>query len=201
MTHQGHEDESALADADLVVSLGSSVAVSRTGVDWVAREHRLLPRLIARGTPVLGICFGAQMISSVIGGAVTKIGTSYVGWFENDSVAAPVWIGPWFRLHMEQCRPPDSTEVLARSYGTVQAFQFKRAIGLQFHPEMDATIVENSLASIQSDFGTSTTTLDGVLAETRGKSRTDPQPPAMRSSTKFCGVVFRRRRAAGLAPR
>lgn len=167
--HEVREDHPVLAAADLIVSLGSPVSVYRTDVDWVAHERRILSSSIARGTPVLGICFGAQMIASVIGGSMTAIGRSYVGWLENDAVAAAVWRGPWFRFHKDQCQLPASAEMLARSQGIIQAFQYRSAIGLQFHPEMDAAIVEELVPSMRRDFGMSAAETDTVLADTRSK--------------------------------
>lgn len=154
-------------DADLVVTLPSSVSAHRTDVPWVAREHRILSNLIMRGTPLIGICGGAQMISLVTGGGVSDIGRSYVGWLENDTVVAPVWKGPWFNLHQEQCHLPASAEVLAHAHGTIQAFQCGCAIGLQFHPEIDADIVEAALPMIQTDFRVTAAQARGLVDETR----------------------------------
>jgi len=165
-TDQTHEGGREL-DADLVVTLPSFVSAHRIDVDWVSREHRALSSLITRGTPVVGICGGAQMISLVSGGRVSDIGRSYVGWLENDTVIAPGWKGPWFNLHQEQCHPPASAEVLASGHGTIQAFQYKRAIGLQFHPEMDVDILEAALPSIQSDFGLTAAHAQRLVDETR----------------------------------
>jgi GMP synthase (glutamine-hydrolysing) len=166
------KDDEDLASLDLVVSLGSPVSVYRTDLDWVKREYRMLSRAIARGTPVLGICFGAQLIAALIGGSVTAIGEPHVGWMENDSAVTPLWRGPWFRFHKEQCHVPPSVEVLARSRLTIQAFQYENAIGLQFHPEMDAAMVEDLAPSMRNDFGMSAADINSVVEETRSKVET-----------------------------
>jgi GMP synthase-like glutamine amidotransferase len=167
-----HEARTALDDmtsADLVVSLGSSVSAYRTDVEWVVRERQLLSELIRRERPVIGICYGAQLLTLVAGGDVTGIGKSFVGWLENDKMTDPVWKGPWFRFHCEQCLLPPSAEVLARSQGIVQAFQYGRAVGVQFHPEVDLETVAAMIPHIQSDFGLQTADSKQLQMETRTK--------------------------------
>jgi GMP synthase-like glutamine amidotransferase len=154
------------AACDLIVSLGSLVSVYRTDIDWVAREHRILSHAITRGVPVLGICFGAQLITALIGGHVAPMRRCSVGWIVNEEVAAPLWTGPWFRFHKEQCHLPATTEVLALSHGVVQAFQYGGAIGLQFHPEIDISIGEDIVPTLEADFAMTRAEIDSVLKDT-----------------------------------
>jgi GMP synthase-like glutamine amidotransferase len=161
------KSEQQLLESDLFVSLGSPVSVYRTDVEWVAREHRVISAAMQRGTPVLGICFGAQLIAALSGGRVTPIGDSHVGWLQNESAASPMWQGPWFRFHKEHCELPSSAEVLARSRGTVQAFQQANAFGLQFHPEIDVSMVEELLPNMQSEYGLTPEQSERILQDTR----------------------------------
>jgi GMP synthase-like glutamine amidotransferase len=167
--HEVREDHPDLAQTDLLISLGSPVSVYRTDVDWVARERRIVAKAMTRGTPVLGICFGAQLITALAGGSVEPIGQSHVGWMENDSVAAPVWRGPWFRFHQEHCQVTPGTEVLARSRGTVQAFQCDNAIGLQFHPEMETAMVQELLPSMHTAYAVGAADAWQLLEDTRAQ--------------------------------
>jgi GMP synthase (glutamine-hydrolysing) len=167
--NETHTRQQELEQADILVSLGSPVPVDRVAVAWVARERLIISKAIAEGRPVLGICFGAQMIASLTGGSVSPIGRAYVGWMKNDDFTGSLWQGPWFRFHKEQCHVASSAEILARSEGTIQAFQYRNAVGVQFHPEMDAGIIGRLVPSMQSDFGMHREETDLLLAETRAR--------------------------------
>ena len=125
---------------DLLVTLGSPRAAYDADA-WIARQRDLLARWIAADRPVIGICFGAQMIASAIGGRVAPTGTFHEGWMETAEVCAPVWRGPWIRWHGDHVALPPGAEVMARSEGTIQAFRYRRALGVQFHPEANAGCV------------------------------------------------------------
>lgn len=132
----------APGDEALIVSLGSPCGAYED-IPWIHRQRRLLGGAIAAGRPVVGICFGAQLIATAIGGRATPFARRFVGWHANAEVADPVWRGPWVRWHGDNLEVPDGTEVLARDQGTVQAFQLVCALGVQFHPEADAAIVRD----------------------------------------------------------
>lgn len=129
-----------LPEADLLVSLGSPKA-AYDGDGWIAAQRDLLARWIEAGRPVIGICFGAQMIASAIGGSVAPSGTFHEGWMETAEAGTPLWRGPWLRWHGDHVALPPEAEILARSEGTIQAFRHKRALGVQFHPEAHAGCV------------------------------------------------------------
>jgi GMP synthase (glutamine-hydrolysing) len=131
------------AGHDLLVTLGSP-AGAWEDIDWVHRQRELLRAALDGGTPVIGICFGAQLLASAIGGRAAPMGDrTFTGWYTNAEVADPLWRGPWVRWHGDHLEVPAGTEVLARDAGTVQAFHHvapsgTRAVGVQFHPEMSA---------------------------------------------------------------
>ena len=131
-----------IAAADLVVSLGSDSAAYGPE-PWIARQRDLLARLVADGRAVIGICFGAQLLASALGGRVAPLEAARrrLGWVANDDVVAPVWAGPWMRWNSDHFTAPAGAEVLARSAGTIQAFRRRRALGVQFHPEAEAGVV------------------------------------------------------------
>lgn len=125
------------SEADLLVTLGSPKA-AYDGDRWIARQRALLMRWIGAERTVIGICFGAQMIASAIGGSVAASGTFHEGWMETAEASSPVWRGPWLRWHGDHVALPPEAEVMARSEGTIQAFRYRRALGVQFHPEANA---------------------------------------------------------------
>ncbi|MFT8242776.1 type 1 glutamine amidotransferase [Roseomonas sp. BN140053] len=136
----GLPDPAALAEADLHVVLGSPHS-AYDELPWIAAERRLLAELIAADRPVIGICFGAQMIAAAIGGTVQPTGTFHGGWTEVASLGDPVWQGPWVRWHGDHFQLPPAAEVLATADGTIQAFGYRRAVGVQFHPEATEAIL------------------------------------------------------------
>jgi len=123
-----------------IVVLGSTSSVYDDGAarDWIAAELAWLQRADAAGIPVLGICFGAQMLAEAFGGAVRPAGRQEIGWVMVDPVD-PEMIppGPWLEFHHDLCLPPDQARVLARNDFGVQAFCLGRHLAVQFHPEVD----------------------------------------------------------------
>jgi GMP synthase (glutamine-hydrolysing) len=132
----------APGDEDLVVTLGSPNGVYEAA-PWMLRQRAFLRRAIEADRPVVGICFGAQIIAAALGGSVAPFSRRFAGWIANAEVAGPVWRGPWVRWHGDHFTLPEGIEVLARDQGTIQAFQHRRAVAVQFHPEADEAILES----------------------------------------------------------
>ncbi|WP_423414556.1 type 1 glutamine amidotransferase [Hyphomicrobium sp. B1] len=135
-------DLADIAD-DVVVFLGSRRGVYETHIQWIARERALMKRLIDNAIPVLGICFGAQLLATALGGTVKPIGHRYRGWMENAFASTPVWQGPWLRWHGDFITLPGEIKVLARDNETVQAFEYGNAVGVQFHPEVSNAVLKD----------------------------------------------------------
>lgn len=133
--------------ADLVVTLGSPRAAYEADLAWIPAQQALLRRLQAAGRPVIGICFGAQMLAAALGGSAAMLPGQRVcqGWMVNEQ-AEGAWRGPWMRWHGDHCIAPPGAEVIARSGDVVQAFRLGSALGVQFHPEADAAIVADWIA-------------------------------------------------------
>lgn len=127
---------------DAVVFLGSPRGVYETHIQWIARERALMKRLIANSVPVFGICFGAQLLATALGGSVKPMRRRYRGWMENATATAPVWQGPWLRWHGDFITLPDHVKVFAADADTVQAFEHRNAIGVQFHPEVSEDVLQ-----------------------------------------------------------
>jgi len=63
--------ERPVADLDGVVLAGSTASVyDPDHADWVASQSVLLDRCTEAGVPLLGICFGHQLVNHALGGAV-----------------------------------------------------------------------------------------------------------------------------------
>ena len=129
-----------LAGLAHIVVLGSTSSVYDDGEAraWIEEDLAWLRRADAAGVPVLGICFGAQLLAAAFGGAVEPAGGQEIGWVTIDSTD-PELIppGPWLEFHHDRCLPPPGATVLARNALGVQAFRVGRHLAVQFHPEVD----------------------------------------------------------------
>ena len=126
-----------------MLSLGSDWSVYWEHVAGpVTAEAALLATAHRAGVPVLGICFGAQMVAHALGGSVGKAAVAEIGWYEIDSsfpdVVAP---GPWFEWHVDTFTVPPGATELARSAVGPQAFRIGRTAAVQFHPEIEEPIL------------------------------------------------------------
>lgn len=134
-----HADFPTLDGFDLVVSMGapwSAYDDDTVGV-WVAHELQLLRDADRLGVPVLGICFGGQLLALAHDGLVSRAPVPEIGWMTIET-DAPELIppGPWFQWHLDRWEtPPGSTEI-ARSAQSSQAFLLRRNLAVQFHPEL-----------------------------------------------------------------
>jgi GMP synthase (glutamine-hydrolysing) len=126
------------ADLDAVAVLGSAQGAWDDDVPWLDSEIDYLRSTIAAGTPVLGICFGGQLLARVLGGrAEPASGRRENGWQEITTTAPDeVPAGPWMEFHFDTFTAPPSSEVLATSPRCDQAFRQGPHLGLQFHPEV-----------------------------------------------------------------
>jgi GMP synthase-like glutamine amidotransferase len=135
------------ASFDLIVPLGSAEAAYDDAVPWLAGELEFLRRATQAGVPMFGICFGAQVLARALGGAVRPATQPEVGWFTIDSDAEDdISPGPWLEWHFDTLMPPDGAKVLARSPAGVQAYQYGRHLGVQFHPEVSPDILSDWIA-------------------------------------------------------
>jgi GMP synthase-like glutamine amidotransferase len=150
----GHEPDVDFPDPagyDLVISFGSFAnAYDPQAQGWVQAEVGLIRQLLDHETPFLGVCFGGQLLGMALGGQVERApdGEEEVGVVEmvpERDVELPIPAGPWFAWHEDRIVLPDGVEVLARTDRAVQMFRAGRAVGLQFHPEVDLALVADWL--------------------------------------------------------
>jgi GMP synthase-like glutamine amidotransferase len=144
-----------------VVSLGHDRGAGDTHDPAVAAERELLALAVAGEVPVLGLCYGGQVLAAVLGAKVGPAPVPELGWREietDDPNLVPG--GPWLEWHYERfCTPPGATE-LARTADAPQAFRLGPHLGVQFHPEATVDIVagwaradEAQLAALGIDDG------------------------------------------------
>jgi GMP synthase (glutamine-hydrolysing) len=142
-----------------VVVTGSAAFVSQRE-PWSERAAGWLREAVAAGTPVLGICYGHQLLAHALGGRVGRnprgreIGTVEVEVLpaaRRDPLFAELGSPlPMQATHLESVLElPPGARWLAQSRGDPhQAFAVgPRAWGVQFHPEFDADVIRAYLAA------------------------------------------------------
>ena len=124
---------------DVCVVMGSYRSVNdvETIGAWIDAEIALVAAAHHGGCPVLGICFGGQVLAAALGGSVERAPETEVGWYRISGADNPVGPGPWFQWHHDRFIVPPGGEVLARTAVGPQLFRLGASVGTQFHPEVD----------------------------------------------------------------
>ncbi|MGI8676682.1 MAG: type 1 glutamine amidotransferase [Nocardioidaceae bacterium] len=138
-------DVAAAGDVDVVVCLGSEWSV-HTPVDASAlrAECALVRSASAAQIPVLGICYGAQVVAAAFGGAVTRAATPEIGWIEVTSLDADlVPTGPWLAFHLDVVHLPPQARLVADNDCGAQAFVLPGVLAVQFHPEARPAVLDD----------------------------------------------------------
>lgn len=134
---------------------------SRHGVyddlPWIAPLEAFLRACVASRVPVVGVCFGHQILAAALGGRAVKSSRGWsIGVQDYEVVARPSWMAGLpdrfavRALHQDQIdRLPPGATVLARSeqcafaalaYGDPER---PDALSLQPHPEFDAAFLDD----------------------------------------------------------
>ena len=133
---------------DAVVAMGAPWSVyddARIG-SWVQPEIDLLRVADAEGIPVLGICFGGQLLSAAHGGRVEASPYPEIGWVTIDSDDHDlVPHGPWFQWHGDRWVLPPAAREVARNAAASQAYVLRRNLAVQFHPELTPATLDGWL--------------------------------------------------------
>jgi len=145
------------ADFDLVVPMGSVRSLTnKDEIDgWIHTELKLIRETHDAGIPILGICFGGQLLAEALGGSVELARTTEIGWFkieDGPDHANPLGPGPWMEWHHDIFVPPPGADVLAVNESGVQLMRIERSVGTQFHPEIDVAHVEGFLVDAPDEY-------------------------------------------------
>jgi GMP synthase-like glutamine amidotransferase len=154
-------------DYGLVVSLGSEFPAYDDTLPWLAHEMSLLDAACSADVPVLGVCFGGQLLARVLGGDVFRSDVEEIGWLEIGS-RNPELVpdGPWFQWHFDTFTVPSSATTLAANAVGPQAFQAGRSLGIQFHPEVTPEIMTEWVAVYRHELVDNNVDPDRLLGQT-----------------------------------
>jgi GMP synthase-like glutamine amidotransferase len=153
------------AGYDAIVAFGAVWAVYDDAAigTWIHDEIAFTRAAMVAGVPVLGICFGGQMLAAAVGGRVERAPAHEIGWtFIRTQSPGLVPAGPWFEWHCDRFELPAGVPALATTPLATQAFTVGRSLGLQFHPEVTESVLAAWLAE---DGGTQALASHGIDAE------------------------------------
>lgn len=140
-------DETAPAkqarEFDLIISLGSEFAAFDDSIPFVRQEAKFFQDALEADVPILGLCFGGQMLARVLGSRLYRSDTSEIGWLPvRTHSPGLVDEGPWFQWHFDTFTAPPGARLIAETTIGPQSFVAGRSLGLQFHPEVTPQIMD-----------------------------------------------------------
>lgn len=154
--HRGDPVPTDLDGVDALICCGGAVAPDDDTPEWIEPEMALVRAVNDEARPLLGICFGSQLLARALGGTVARMeGGIECGWNEIALTPAgredPLFAGQpwrfrqpcWHRYHVEEA-PPGARILAGNDRSSVQAWGLGlRTYGVQYHPEAYVETVES----------------------------------------------------------
>jgi len=156
---------------DFVVALGSWRGAYED-IEWIHREEALLRDAHRREVPILGICFGSQLLAKALGGEAFRRPEPEVGWLKvrtRDESLVPE--GPWLVWHFDSFTLPPTAELVADTSESPQAYAVGRSLGIQFHAEVTGETVADWLSKHSNELERSGADTRRLLDEAPKRTR------------------------------
>jgi GMP synthase (glutamine-hydrolysing) len=142
-------------EIDLLIILGGAISANNEATyPCIRQELALIKQRLLADQPMIGICLGAQLIAKALGAEVKKGHAYEFGWFPLHATTDDPLLAHFtsenatmFHWHYETFDLPDGATLLASSalYEN-QVFRWgQNTLGLQCHPEVQASSLENWL--------------------------------------------------------
>ena len=140
----------------LLIILGAPESVN-DNLGYLSNEMDLIQNYVSNSIPVLGICLGSQLIAKAFGASVYHGTKKEIGFFddlrlENKNIS-DLFTGfnnPFTAFHWHEetfTLPQNAIRLVHSSDYPNQAFKIGTAVGLQFHLEVDESMINSWLAS------------------------------------------------------
>jgi GMP synthase (glutamine-hydrolysing) len=136
-------------DAALITGSPASVSADEP---WIEALEAWLDGAIEGGLPVLGVCFGQQILAAVLGGEVRDLGGYELGYHMiRHDLDSRLFSGidEWFvafTAHSDEVAelPPGAESIAANNF-SVHGFRKGHVFAVQFHPAFDMETAETVL--------------------------------------------------------
>ena len=158
----GISDDVAALDIAAVAGLvfmGGRYSVNDE-LPWIADEIKLIQRAIQKDIPLMGVCFGAQLISKALGAEVSTAEHMETGWHKieadtskladshtlnlDDAFEVFEWHEDTFSI------PDDATLIFSGRNFENQGYLYGKVLAMQFHLEMTEHMVHEWLGRYNS---------------------------------------------------
>jgi GMP synthase (glutamine-hydrolysing) len=143
----GKPDLGKLNQYSGIISMGAHAGVlEEEQHSWMSHERKIMQWALDTETPLLGLCFGSQLLASAAGGKVYRADSGEFAWTKVEMLpeagSDPVFGAldksvDAFQFHYDSFELPENAVLLGESNGTIEAFRVgSSAWATQFHPEV-----------------------------------------------------------------
>ncbi len=133
---------------------------------WISRLQEFVRRIVTAGKPVVGVCFGHQMVAQALGGRVSRSSNGWgVGVKTAEVYETPSWLSPplsRFSLiysHQDQVEvlPPGAAVIAGNDHCPCAMFTVgQNVLGIQGHPEFTVEMARKLLSNREMKIGAET---------------------------------------------